>query len=173
MVFLQIKRASFPTHSVVVLLVVILVSGLHIVVALTQWLPVGFIPEQPSIPAMRCNMVHNRSAFIPALCHATHTQRVRFQEALAGLLPFAPISTAGGRARFFRMERLVLGAVFRSIRHQLRAAGMTTGYSAPLRHSCSPPRINNKGVISNNAGAYPIMIRRRPDTKRRCVGIWT
>ena len=117
-----------------VFLVVILIPGLHIVVALTKRLPVGFIPEKPCIPAMRCDMVHNRCLHIPAFCHTPHAQWMRFQEPLAGLLPFTTISTAGRRTRFLRMERLVPGAVFRSIWHQLRTARMRTGPIWPKRH---------------------------------------
>jgi hypothetical protein len=63
------------------------------VMLVAEWLPVGFIPEQSRITAMRFDVINVCCFHVPTLSHAFSAQRMSIKKASPGFLPSSVIAT--------------------------------------------------------------------------------
>ncbi len=127
---LEAPRAFLP--SVPVFLIPVLCHGLAVMASLTKRLPVPFVPEQPSIPSVRHDMVNHFRFHEPPLLPALPTQRMPFQKKFPRFPPSAAIPTPGCIHTVRPMQcRMSLTEI--TVR-QLRASRMLTRLLRPSRH---------------------------------------
>ena len=79
--------------SVLVLDVPVFGHRLMVMAALTQRLPVRFVPEQVRVATMRLDMIHDRCRDEPSFLFASDTPWMTFQKELPGLLPLSSVAT--------------------------------------------------------------------------------
>ena len=117
-----------PWGSVMVHRIIIQMPGLHTVMLVAEGLPVGFIPEQIWIAAVRFDVVNVCGLHIPTLSHAFSAQRMCIKKASPGFPPCRIVATRRSRSGFLWMKRSVHVTVFCSRRHKRGAAGVLAGY---------------------------------------------
>ena len=126
--------------SVPVLRSAVLISGLLIVMPLTQRLPVVCVPEQPLIPTVRNDVIDYRCLGVATLFLTHHAQWVRSKVSRPSFLPGTVITSGSRRPDFLRMEGFVLCAVFLPGLNQLSASWMTTWNLRSVGHLHSSQR---------------------------------
>ena len=95
-----------------ILLVPVLRHSLHVVMALTERLPVAPVPEELLVSPVGYDVVDNCCFHVPAFFPALHAQRVGLQKLFPGFPPCCSVTSAGSRPYIFRMQSFVPVTVF-------------------------------------------------------------
>ena len=102
----------------------VLAPGLFIMTRLAKALPITPIPEQLLITSVWFFMVNHRSLNVLSVPLTNLTQRMLSKISFARSPPCAVVSALVCRASVFRMQRLMLSAVFLSISDKHTASRM-------------------------------------------------
>ena len=109
----------------------VLTSGLEVVVALAQRLPVLLVPEETLVSSVWNDVVNHCRLHIPrrVLHQALDAERMLLKEQPACSLPSPAVATLRSRACNLRVKRQMLITIYLVAVNKLRASRMSAGFS--------------------------------------------
>ena len=111
-------------------------TGFKVVTGFAKRLPIGLVPEQTLVAAMRNDVIDDRRGREHAVSSAFRAKRVRSKKTPPRGLP-APVITATGGG-FACVQRTVLVAIY--VVREIRAPRMTAGTLGFARHTITSER---------------------------------
>lgn len=136
--------------SVLVLDVPVFGHRLMVMAALTQRLPVRFVPEQVRVATMRLDMIHDRCRDEPSFLFASDTPWMTFQKELPGLLPLSPVAAQHCALPFALALPFMFVTILSPIWHQLRTSRILARCLRSSWHTFHPHI--KKGPMASSLG---------------------